>query len=149
MPAPKLNFIPERNLKNEYNEYTPATVSLQYNNTSKSVNLMFMLETIKTYDLNKKYIRLYGDRANRTIGWSIVSGDTDLDTLNDCRYLEQLASTGYIQTGITKLLKSLGITLTRSLSKLPVKKYHNVLQTYAIYYVEIPHEEVKLEEKKD
>jgi hypothetical protein len=142
MAKPKFNFVPERQLTEEFSEYSPARVTILVTNYNGQTNvtMRFSADTIKIYDLSDKLIRLYGDKQNRTIGWSILEDQMALPDLDGAHKLK-LYGNGVIQLGVAKLLKSMGIRLTKTLSNLEVKKYTSPLHANEIYYIEIPEEE--------
>jgi hypothetical protein len=147
MPAPKFNFVPERQLvNNTIGSYTPASVTLQVctvkqlnGKQSTAYSMRFSKDTIHIYDLNGKLIRLYGDEKKRSIGWSIIDEKLTLPELDGCRKLTA-TSAGVITLSIGKLLHSMNVNLSKTIPKLEVKKHIDPQMSHEIFYIEIPNE---------
>lgn len=130
MSTPKFSFVPERQIGQVSNE-GGYSVSI-----FKSGVLCFSINTLRIYELEGKYIRLFADVEKKAIGWSVVEGKTNLDDINDSRLVKTNAS-GCAVLGITKLLKKIGIEKETSFFNLPVKVYKSPLNSYDIYYIEL------------
>ena len=144
MSLPKFNFIPEKQLNEEFRSYTPAMVTLAVTKTTIGINyqLRFMSETVRIYELDGKYITMYADEQKRAIGWRFIDGKTDLPELSGAKQLK--VNTGLqASIGVGKLLKSAKLIPTKTLSGLEVKKHLDPLNKYEIFYIEIPREKVE------
>lgn len=133
MPV-KYNFIPERQLGLPPPE-EKYKVSLYQNST-----IIFSSSVVSIYDLNNKFIRLFADTEKKLIGWSIIEGDTDLDTLKDARQLK-VSVNGNIVVSVGRLLKAMNYELAESLKGLEVKKFKSTLTNNTIWYIELPPKE--------
>lgn len=127
MPAPKFNFIPERQLKAP--EKTCMTVSIQKNN-----QLSFGRELINIYDLDKKFIEFYVDVEKKTLGWSIFEHTEDISAMKTLRQIKQRKSGG-CAISIGTLLKRMNADLDLHRPNLEVKIYSTPLLEKDIYYI--------------
>lgn len=129
MPAPKFSFVPERQIGKDSDETYKVSIF-------KNSALRFPSEIVRVYELKDKYVRLFADLEKKAIGWQIVEGKTDLDTLSDAR-LMTVRKAGIVVLGIGKLLNKLGFEKGVAFSNLEVKKYKSVLDDRDIWYIEL------------
>ncbi len=132
MPAPKLNFVPERLLgeKPNGNGYWTLTI-LKSNNT-----LYFPSDMVHALEMEGKYFRLFADVEHKAIGWIETKGQ--LDELNDARLAKPNKQSGAVLFGVGKILKALGYELKESLTGLRVQTYTSPLVKGDISYVILP-----------
>lgn len=130
MPAPKFNFVPERQIGKE-SSYGSYRVSIFKNGT-----IYFKEDVINVYELDGKYMKLFADVDKKIIGWSIIENKTDLSELNEARLMKKNVN-GVITITIGKLLKKLGIDKKESFPNLEVKRYKSPLLAHDIFYVEL------------
>ncbi len=133
MPAIKFDFVPERQIGKEQAESGYRVTIF------KSGVLAFGGHVLDVYELDGKYLRLFADVEKKAIGWSVIEGKTSFDEIDDARILKRNSS-GVAILGITKLLKKLGVEKGQLMPNLEVKKYKSALNSYDIYYIELPKE---------
>jgi hypothetical protein len=127
---PKFNFIPERQLKK------PAAESAFKVNIYVTGTLVFTKDVVEIYDLDQKFVRMYGDATKKVIGWSVIQGG-NIEEMDDLRQLKKNVN-GMITVSIKKLLESIGWAPEGTTSGLEVKKYKSPLHAEDIFYVELP-----------
>lgn len=138
MKNSKFDFVPEKQMKAP-NADVKFRVSIY-----KTGTLVFPADAVYIYDLDGKYIRLYADRAKRSIGWSLFEKSVPPEEMADARQLKKLGG-GHIVVSIKKLLKSMGIEdLGGGFKQLEVGIYKTTLQANDIYYVTLPEKEVPI-----
>ena len=128
----KFSFIPENQL-NDLNGDTSETVSI----SSKGL-LNFSKSYIQNYDLENAYIKVYADPQKKAIAWIIFD---QLEAANNSnlklRKMTPYGPQSEIKISISKIMKSIGIKFDKSRRKLPVKKYHDLLEKKTFFYVEL------------
>ena len=130
MPLSKFNFIPAHQIGS-------SADSAGYQvRLSKTGLIIFSKFTTDVYRLSGKRVLLYGDKANKTIGWKIVEGNTSMPELNQTRLLTPVKASGTIQLSVVKLMKQLGIPLPTESKKFDVKEYESPLISGTIYYIQ-------------
>lgn len=137
MRNPKFNFTPERQLGKEKKE-TTFRVSVY-----KSGQMVFGSDVVHIYDLDGKFIKIYGDPEKKVIGWSVFEKQSGVEGLDELRQLK-LSVNGNIVVSVSKLLKNMGVELDESIKNLEVKRYESSLYPDPIFYIEIPNKEVTL-----
>lgn len=130
MPLPKFSFVPERQLSLDVPDPTYKVT------ISKRGVLVFGKEVLDIYELENKYIRLYADIQKKTIGWSIIEGETNLELLNDARLVKKYTN-GCSMIGIGKILRLLSVEKGKIFRDLDVKKYKSPLIGHDIWYIEL------------
>lgn len=142
-PQPKFNFVPERQLVVGTANSEAYRVSLYaYEKMDKQgrpffVNiLLWPKEVVDIYDLKDKYVRFYGDREKKVIGWSIVEKAEDFAEMKDLKIM-RASSQGVVKLAIKRLLDSLGVEIKEHRKNLQVKTYESPLNSHKIYYVKL------------
>lgn len=130
MRPPKFNFVPEGQLVPKHGA-TEYTVSLL-----KNKQLYFSREVCEIYDLKDNFIKFYADTENKTVGWSIIQGNTNLSSINDSRKMT-LTGKGMYKASISKILKALGAEITKTIKDMKVQKYVSTLHENDIYYIDM------------
>lgn len=131
MPAPKFNFVPERQLGREV-EDKGFIASI-----SKKGILMFSSSVTHIYELDGKYIKLYGDIEKKIVGWSMIKGNTTLSDVDNARLLRKNIRSGIVLVSIQRLLSSLGIEKGKAFKNLVVKKHIAPMYADEIYYIQL------------
>lgn len=131
----KYNFIPEHQLK-EKRETFSYTVSIFAGGA-----LSFPNEVVRIYELDGKYVTFYVDKEKKLLGWSIVEGNVELESLKKVRQLRKTVN-GNVVISVRKLLKELGVD-SKSYLSLTVNTYTSTLHASPIYYVEFPGNDVE------
>ncbi len=130
MKPPKFNFIPEHQLNKKGLETYQFVVTI-----AKTGTIIFNCSDVRMYDLGGKFIKLFADTEKKIIGWSIISGKTDLEEIENSRELK-VSVNGNIVIGIRKLLKAMDIEI-KDTKRVPVNKYVSSLYKDEIYYIEL------------
>ena len=131
MPQIKFSFVPERQLGEDYGDRTGMTISIY-----STGSMIFGSEIIRLYEMDGKYIKLFADVQKRAVGWTIIEGKTDLDSLNDARQIK-VTDGGIATVSIGRILKKLGIEKGTKFMHVPVKIYKSLLEVNPIYYIEL------------
>lgn len=121
MKTKKYNFIPEHQLGGA-DEGSGFSVSI-----TSSMCIFFAKFTVDMYGLDKKFVRIYADIANRTIAWREVKG-SNLESFKDIRQLGKNSKTGAMTISVAKILKKMGLTRDMlPLKNIPVTEYADSL----------------------
>lgn len=133
MPVIKFSFVPERLINKPIKDASYRVTIF------KSGVLCFPSSVVHIYDLEGKYVKMYADVEKKTIGWSIIEGQTSLNDLNGARLIKKLKS-GCAVLGIRKLLKSIGIEHGAQFKNLETKIYKSSLNESDIFYIQLTKE---------
>lgn len=114
----KYNFIPEHQIKSSTESSSEFSVSI-----NKMMNLYISPFDVGIWNLDKKIVRFYADLENKTIAWKEITGGS-MGDLQNVRQLSINKESGAILVGLTRLLKSMGVTKEMlPFKKIPVTKY--------------------------
>ncbi len=136
----KFNFIPEKQLLKSVDPtykvtiYVKVIVDKETEEIEYANNLIFSKSVINIYDLEHKYIKFFGDREKKTVGWSIIKSSSNLKGIEGIRQIK-VNKNGVAVFGIARLLKSIGINLKEKKKDLLVKTYVSPLETHPIHYI--------------
>lgn len=127
----RFSFIPENQLNVIGDGHIAETVRI-----STTGLLCFSKSLVENYQLENSFIKMYADAQKKAIAWTIF---TDHEVANGAALkLRQLKPYGpgkEIKISVAKILKSMGVTIKKSLLKLPVKQYEDILEKKTFFYV--------------
>lgn len=138
---PKFNFVPEKQLLRNGTSDSQYRVTI-YSKPAKgkddkivyNTNLIFTKFIVDVYDLKNKFIRFYGDRENKTLGWSVLEKAEGITELEGVKQFN-LNSADICTFGISKLLKAINVEIKDNRRDIPVLLYKSNLQSHPIYYI--------------
>ncbi len=131
MPAPKFNFVPEKQLGRDPGEGT-YKVTL-----TKAGTLYFSPMVVNVYELDGKFMTLYGDVEKKCIAWKIISEDTTLPELHDSRQLKKNSAQGNVIVSVQKIIKKLGIPKLTEAKTYEVEIYKSAMLEDKLYYIQL------------
>lgn len=143
MPAPKFNFIPERQiteLEEKHNGYwlitfakAEATIK---GRTYNKYTLYFPQDMVHALELEGKYLRFFVDKEKKLIGWRIVTEEGDLSSIRDLRVCKVNKGGGALFS-VKEIVDYIGYKYDNGSAKLRVE---NATSTYTgdVSYVTLP-----------
>ncbi len=138
MPAPKFNFIPERQINEVGSGNGCWRVSLL--NSKASPTIYFPKDMVYALDMDGKHFQIFADVEKKAIGWREVKGKTELETVKNSRKFTKNKASGVVLIGIGKILKALNYDLKESISNILVNRYESPLVIGEISYIILPNE---------
>lgn len=142
MKSPSFNFVPEKQLRDVPTGNGFWKVTILYKPMGSAI--YFPNEMVYALEMDGKYLQVFADIEKKSIGWSIISDETTLETINGARKLNKNKQSGAILVGVGKILKSLNYPITKTVKGLQVKTYVSPLVKESISYVVLPDIEVSV-----
>lgn len=136
MRPPKFNFVPEHQLVSKNVD------TFFYGSISKNGQLFFGKDYSNVYELNQKFYECYVDREKQSIGWRIIEGKTDLESLH--KQFVADPTKGTIRISIVSLLKALGLEKGTVFPRLPIGMYKTKATEGEIHYIILPSKEADI-----
>jgi len=127
----KYNFIPEHQLGDGPGTDTGFRVTIQ-----KTSTIYFSPFTLKVYDFDKKYIRMFADIPNKSISFHLVTGG-NLDSIKNIRRINS-STNGSALLSIKKILEKMGVTSEMlPIKNIPVTTYQGPLDVEQFYVIDL------------
>lgn len=131
MRPAKYNFIPEHQLDVVENNGTGFVITLQ-----KTSSIYFNPFSLRIYELNGKYVRIFADIPNKTISFRIVTGG-NLDSIKNIRRINK-SSNGSALLSVKKILNLMSITPEMlPMKNVPVTTYQGQLDEEPYYVIDL------------
>lgn len=146
MPIPKFNFISEKQIGDKPDGNSCWRVSLHASKSTPS--LYFPSDMVHALEMDGKYFQLFADLEKKAIGWRVIEGQTELESISNARLANRNKQSGAILFGIGRLIKALNYEVTKSIPGLEVKTYMSPLLKGDISYVILPSPEKPYQEKE-
>lgn len=127
----KYNFIPEHQLGDDPSTDTGVKITIQ-----KTSSLYFSPFTLRIYELNGKYVRMFADIPNKSISFHEVTGG-NLESMKNIRRINANSS-GTAILSVKKILEKMGVTSDMlPIKNIPVNTYQGPLDAEQFYVIDL------------
>lgn len=97
----------------------------------------FRADMVDALELDGKYVKFFLDIEKKTIGWTVIKGDADLDNLAEARLFKRSAD-GAVKIGVSRMLNKVGYMEHLPVKNLEVHLYKTPLMEGDVNYVILP-----------